>query len=216
MTSPRAASPIGSNSIPSARPRLILASASPRRAELLRRAGIEPDLILPADIDETPRKGELPRNYACRMAREKAIKAAALLEDRDPHPPWIVLAADTVVSCGRRILPKADTAEDVRECLRLLSGRRHQVMTAVAALTDQSILRERLVRTRVAMKRFTETEIAAYCDTREGEGKAGGYAIQGRAAALAVSMSGSYTNVVGLPLAETIALLRGLHFPYVG
>lgn len=189
--------------------RLILASASLRRADLLRQAGIVPDRIDPADIDETPLKDELPRPHALRIAVAKAEAARAKLAGEDG---WIVLAADTVVACGRRILPKADSATEVKACLGLLSGRSHVVHTAIAALVGEERVRSRIVSTRVKMKRLTREEVNAYADCGEGIGKAGGYAIQGRAAALIPSINGSYTGVVGLPLAETISLLAGLGF----
>jgi septum formation protein len=187
---------------------LVLASESPRRKALLAQAGIEPIAILPAAIDETPLKAELPRAYASRVAEAKARKAGE--EWSGPHA--LILAADTVVACGRRILPKADGPEDVRACLQLLSGRRHKVLTAVALLDGEGRLRTRLVTTAVAFKRLTAEEIAAYLSCREGEGKAGGYAVQGRAEAFVRQLNGSYSNVVGLPLLETISLLKGCGF----
>jgi septum formation protein len=182
--------------------RLILASASPRRLELLRQIGIAPDLVEPAQIDEAPLKGELPRIHAIRLARAKA-EAVALRYGAD-----FVLGADTVVACGRRILPKALDEATARHCLALLSGRRHRVHGGIALATEgRTILRS--VVTIVAFKRLTPREIADYLASGEWHDKAGGYAIQGRAAAFVASVSGSYSNVVGLPLFETIALLRG-------
>jgi len=198
---------------------LVLASASPRRAALLAQAGIVPGRIVAPEVDETPKKQELPRLYALRMALAKAEAVAAMLS----HPPleggsnrvavwggdFLILAADTVVVCGRRILPKADTPQIVERCLRLLSGRRHQVMTALALIAPDAKPRTRVVTTRVAFKVLTPQEIAAYVASGEGEGKAGGYAIQGRAEAFVRFINGSYSNVVGLPLYETVGLLKG-------
>jgi septum formation protein len=183
------------------RPALVLASASPRRLDLLARIGIAPGAVIPADVDEAPRKGELPAPLAERLAREKALAVAAV------HPDAYVLAADTVVAVGRRILPKAMDARTARECLTLLSGRRHRVITGVA-LARGALIRSRTVLTVLRFKRLTEAEIAAYLASGEWEGKAGGYAIQGRAEALIPWIEGSYSNVVGLPLAETMALIR--------
>ena len=180
---------------------MILASASPRRLALLKQIGIVPDEIVAADIDETPLKAELPRLHALRLAHAKAHAIAA------QRPDAIVLAADTVVALGRRILPKAENAETVAACLRMLSGRRHTVITAVVGRSGDTKPRERVVETVVAFKRLTDAEIAAYAASGEGEGKAGGYAVQGRAEALVRFISGSYSNVVGLPLFETKSLL---------
>jgi nucleoside triphosphate pyrophosphatase len=183
---------------------LVLASASPRRAALLAQAGIVPARIVAADVDETPEKQELPRLYALRMAM---LKAAAVAKDESEA---LVLAADTVVACGRRILPKAENAEEVARCLRLLSGRRHQVLTAIALVSPDGRVRKRVVLTRVMFKPLTAREIADYVASGEGEGKAGGYAIQGRAEMFVRSINGSYSNVVGLPLYETVSLLRSI------
>ncbi len=182
---------------------LILASASPRRVELLASIGIAPDRIAPADIDETPHKAELPRPYALRMAREKAGKIAPL------HPQTYVLAADTVVACGRRILPKAETAEQARACLTLLSGRRHRVYTAMVLVGLDGKAREALSCTVVAFKRLTSAEIEDYLASGEWSGKAGGYGLQGRAGALVKSLNGSYTGVIGLDLYGVCGLLNG-------
>lgn len=179
----------------------VLASASPRRLDLLAQLGITPDHVAASDIDETPGKIELPRPYAERLAREKAEAVAA------QHPGAIVLAADTVVALGRRILPKAETESQARACLKLLSGRRHHVYTAVAVIDANGTVRERLSDTVVTVKRLTEDEIEGYIRSGEWQGKAGGYAIQGRFAAYVKAMSGSYSGVVGLPLYETNALL---------
>jgi septum formation protein len=203
MTSPKGASPIAS-----VKPELVLASESPRRLALLAQAGIVPAHIIPAAIDERVKKDELPRLHALRLAQEKALAAQA----RHGSDAFI-LAADTVVACGRRILPKAETDDQVRECLQLLSGRRHQVMTAVALVTPDGQCRTRLAMTRVSFLRLEDSAIKAYVDSREGVGKAGGYAIQGRAEIFVKEINGSYSNVVGLPLALTVALLRGAGFP---
>jgi len=190
-----------------AQPRLILASASPRRLALLRQIGIEPAAVEPSDVDESPLKGEIPRLHAIRLARAKAEAARAR------HPHNLVLAADTVVGLGRRILPKAETEAEVARCLRLLSGRRHRVYTAIALALPGGTLHERIALGIVGVKRLTDAEIAAYVRSGEGIGKAGGYAIQGRAAALIDFVSGSYSAIVGLPLYETTALLQGAGYP---
>lgn len=186
-------------------PRLILASASPRRRELLARLGVEPQRITGADIDETPLKAELPREYALRMAREKAQSAA------DPHD--FVLAGDTVVALGRRILPKAEDEATARHCLALLSGRRHKVLSAVALRAPDGTMRERLSETAVRFKHLSGEEIDAYIAGGEWHGKAGGYAIQGSAEALIAWISGSHSGVVGLPLFQTRAILKAAGFP---
>jgi septum formation protein len=184
-------------------PLLVLASASPRRLELLRQIGLEPDRIDPADIDETPRPDELPPAHAMRLAEEKARAVMPR------HPGAYILAADTVVACGRRILPKATDPETARACLELLSGRRHRVHSGIALAGPGDRLALRRVDSQVAFKRLSEAEIAAYLCCGEWRGKAGGYAIQGRAAALIRWVRGSYSNVVGLPLFETAQLLAG-------
>ena len=186
-------------------PSLILASASPRRRELLARLSVEPAAIAPADIDETPAKDELPRDYAKRMAREKAQAAAS----SDGH----VLAGDTVVAVGRRILPKAEDEATARRCLELLSGRRHRVLSAIALLSPDGTLRERLSETVVVFKRLSDDEIASYLEGGEWHGKAGGYAIQGAAEGLIRRIDGSHSGVVGLPLYETRSLLKAAGFP---
>ncbi|HCB78333.1 MAG TPA: septum formation protein Maf [Erythrobacter sp.] len=185
-------------------PTLVLASASPRRRELLARLGLTPAAINPADIDETPHKGELPRDYAKRMAREKAQAAAS----GDGH----VLAGDTVVAAGRRILPKAEDEATARKCLELLSGRRHRVLSAIALRAPDGAIRERLSETVVMFKRLSSAEIDAYLVSGEWEGKAGGYAIQGIAEGLISRIQGSHSGVVGLPLYETRTLLRAAGF----
>ncbi|WP_137128127.1 nucleoside triphosphate pyrophosphatase [Roseomonas sp. HF4] len=190
--------------MPDPRPPLVLASASPRRLDLLARLGIAPDRVIATDIDETPFRGEVPRPHAARLALAKAEAAAA------EAPAAIVLAADTVVGVGRRILPKATTADEARACLDLLSGRRHRVTTAVIlALPDGRRLR-RVVESAVTFQRLTGQQVADYLAGGEWQGKAGGYAIQGRAEAFIRFLSGSHSNVVGLPLFETAQLLRGI------
>jgi len=184
---------------------LVLASESPRRLALLAQAGIAPDVVLPAAIDETVRKDELPRTHAQRLAVEKARKVHSDWNGK----PALILAADTVVALGRRILPKAQNDKEVRACLTLMSGRRHQVITAVALIMPDGKLKLRVAQTRVSLLRLSKTQIDAYVESREGVGKAGGYAIQGRAETLIKEISGSYSNVVGLPLALTIAMLTG-------
>ncbi|HZH27661.1 MAG TPA: nucleoside triphosphate pyrophosphatase [Azospirillaceae bacterium] len=182
-------------------PALVLASASPRRLELLRQIGLTPAAVDPADVDETPHPRELPPAYAARCARDKAQVVAAR------HPGAVVLACDTVVACGRRILPKAQDERSARECLTLLSGRRHRVHGGLCVVGPDGRVLERTVLTMVAFKRFSAADIDRYIASGEWDGKAGGYAIQGRAAAFVRSIGGSYSNVVGLPLFETAALL---------
>jgi septum formation protein len=184
---------------------LVLASASPRRLALLAQIGIVPDRVIAPGIDEAPSTGELPRQHALRLARAKATVIAA--------PGCHILAADTVVAVGRRILPKADTEADARRCLTLLSGRRHRVMTAVVLRAPGGDRGERLVQSVVGFARLSERQMADYLAGGEWRGKAGGYAIQGRAAAFIRFLSGSYSNVVGLPLFETAQLLRGVGWP---
>jgi septum formation protein len=185
-------------------PKLILASASPRRRELIARLGIEPAGIAAADIDETPHKAELPRPYAARMAREKAQAV--------PTDDAFVLAGDTVVALGRRILPKAEDEATARCCLELMSGRRHTVLSAIALKAPDGTLRERLSETVVRFKRLSDAEIDAYIAGGEWHGKAGGYAIQGSAEGLIAWIAGSHSGVMGLPLFETRALLKAAGF----
>jgi septum formation protein len=185
--------------------RLILASASPRRLDLLARIGVTPDAVVPAEIDETPLKGELPIPYARRIA---AAKTAAVRE-----PGALILAADTVVAAGRRILPKAETEAEARAALSLLSGRRHRVHSAVTLIDAEGRARHRLSSSIVTFKRLSEEELSAYLTSGEWQGKAGGYAIQGRAEALVRALSGSFSGVMGLPLFETRALLRAAGYP---
>lgn len=184
---------------------MILASASPRRQDLLAQIGIIPDEIRAPGIDETPLPRELPRALALRLARAKAQAIEA-------GPGDIVLAADTVVACGRRVLPKPEQRDEARRCLELLSGRRHQVLTAVVVRRGDGVFSERVVVSAVSFARLDAPQIAAYLASGEGLGKAGGYAIQGRAGAFVRFLSGSHSNVVGLPLFETANLLRGLGY----
>jgi septum formation protein len=184
-------------------PVFILASSSPRRLTLLKDIGIVPDKVIAADIDETPKPKELPRNLAQRLAREKLQTVAA--KERQ----GVILAADTVVACGRRILPKAETPDDVRACLKILSGRRHHVYTGFALRTPQGKIIERIADSIVAFAPLSPAEIEDYAESGEGVGKAGGYAVQGRAAAMIRFISGSYSNIVGLPLYEVARLLKG-------
>lgn len=183
---------------------LVLASASPRRLDLLRQVGVEPDRVVATDIDEGLLKGETPRLHAVRLAREKAAAGAAAA------PGAYVVAADTVVAVGRRVLPKAETQGQARECLKLLSGRAHRVLTAVAVVAPDGRCSSRLVETRVRFKRFSAVETEAYLESDEWRGKAGGYGVQGRAGAFVLELQGSYPAVVGLPLYETLSLLEGL------
>lgn len=187
-------------------PHFILASASPRRRDLLAQIGYRPDEIDPADIDETPGPGELPRAYGARLAREKVQAVAAR------HEGAVILGADTVVAVGRRILPKTEDEKAARDCLSLISGRAHRVATALAVIGPNGALAERLVETRVKVRRLGDADIDAYIASGEWQGKAGGYAIQGSFAAHIITLVGSYTGVVGLPLYETSNLLR----PHLG
>jgi septum formation protein len=185
--------------------KLILASASPRRVELLGRLGIVPDAIVPADLDEAPLVKETPRNHVTRLAR---AKAAAIAPD---HPNDLILAADTVVSMGRRLLPKANSRDEALTCLTMLSGANHRVTTAVAVQHgDRSAYR--CVESRLSFKRLSELEIRNYLDSGQWEGKAGGYGIQGLAGAFCTHLNGSYEGVMGLPLYETMCLLEGFGF----
>ncbi|WP_238474095.1 Maf family protein [Altericroceibacterium spongiae] len=188
-------------------PALVLGSASPRRRELLARLGIEPAQIIPADIDETPHANEIPRHYAQRMALEKA---QTIKNDQA-----FILAGDTVVAAGRRILPKAEDEATARQCLSLLSGRRHRVYSAVAMKAPDGSIREKMSETHVRFKRLSEEEIRGYIQSGEWHGKAGGYAIQGSAEGLIDWIQGSHSGVVGLPLFETRALLKSAGFPLV-
>ena len=184
--------------------KLVLASASPRRLDLLRQIGLEPDQVLPVDFDETPHRDETPRRLALRLAAGKAEAAAALAPDS------YVLAADTVVAQGRRLLGKASGADEARRWLELMSGRAHRVFTGVAVIAPSGRQAVRLAEARVRFKRLTSQEIEAYLASGEWEGKAGAYAIQGRAGGFVIEVQGSYTAIIGLPLYETRMLLEGL------
>lgn len=185
-------------------PRFILASASPRRIDLLAQIGVVPDEIIPADIDETPQDGELPRSHAIRLANEKASEISKT------HKNSVILAADTVVGVGRRILPKTETEDEARACLKLLSGRAHRVYTGVCVIGLDGKAHSRISETRLKMKRLSAQEQDAYILSAQWRGKAGGYGIQGLAGAFIISLSGSYTAVVGLPIYETRNLLTSL------
>ncbi|MCA0320760.1 MAG: Maf-like protein [Proteobacteria bacterium] len=195
------------------RPKLVLASGSPRRLALLQQAGIEPDTLVPAEIDETPIPRESPRKLAQRLAREKASEAARRLRDDAEWEGAVILAADTVVCVGRRILPKAESIDEASACIRLLSGRSHRVYTGLCRVDQRGRTTTKLVETRVRFKRLSREEIEAYLASGEWRGKAGGYAIQGIAGAFVVSLVGSYTNVVGLPLAEAVGLIGATGYP---
>ena len=195
------------------RSKLILASGSPRRLSLINQVGITPDHLLPADIDELPLKGELPRACANRLARVKAETALAHVRRDEELKGSYILAADTVVAVGRRILPKAELVDDANQCLRLLSGRNHKVYTAICLVTPKEGFRQRMVETRVRFKRLSEEDLDTYLASGQWRGKAGGYAAQGIAGSFIVKLVGSYTNVVGLPLHETVTLLAGEGFP---
>ena len=195
------------------RPKFVLASGSPRRLALINQAGIEPDALRPTDIDETPKRGELPRACATRLARGKAEAALATLRLDEELKGSFILAADTIVAVGRRILPKAELLDEASQCLRLLSGRNHRVHTSVCLVTPKEGFRQRHVETRVRFKRLSEQDIEAYLASGEWRGKAGGYAAQGIAATFIVKVVGSYSGIVGLPLYETVALLNGEGYP---
>jgi septum formation protein len=192
--------------LPATPQRLVLASASPRRLDLLRQIGLQPDAVEAAEIDEAPLRDETPRLLASRLAAAKAARVAA------SHGGNYVLGADTVVALGRRVLPKAETEAEVRACLDLLSGRAHRVLTGVCAIGPDGRQRQRLVESRLHFKRLTPGEIDGYVACGEGLGKAGGYAIQGRAGAFVIALQGSYSGVVGLPLYEAANLLTGLGY----
>jgi septum formation protein len=192
--------------VPQSTPRLVLASASPRRLELLRQIGLEPNEVDAADVDESPLKDETPRRLARRLAIDKAVAVAAR------HGESYVLAADTVVVLGRRVLPKAETADQVGACLKLLSGRAHRVLTGLCLIAPGGQRAQRLVESRVHFKRLTPADIEQYQSAGEGLGKAGGYGVQGRAGAFVTALQGSYSGVVGLPLYETANLLGGLGY----
>jgi septum formation protein len=195
------------------RPRLVLASASPRRLMLLSQVGVEPDALRPSTINESPKKGEMPRSLATRLARAKAEAARDLIANDKELAEAYVLAADTVVAVGRRILVKPQTIDEALAALRLLSGRAHRVLTAVCLVTPQDRVRVKIVDTRVRFKRLSNDEMQAYLASREWRGKAGGYAIQGLAGCLVQKIVGSYTNVVGLPVTEVVGMLVSEGFP---
>ncbi|HZZ67378.1 MAG TPA: nucleoside triphosphate pyrophosphatase [Phenylobacterium sp.] len=192
--------------MPQSPPRLVLASASPRRLELLRQIGLEPNEVDAADVDESPLKDETPRRLAQRLAIDKAVAVATR------HGESYVLAADTVVALGRRVLPKAASADEVGACLKLLSGRAHRVLTGLCVIAPGARRAQRLVESRVHFKRLTPADIERYLSSGEGLGKAGGYGVQGRAGAFVTTLQGSYSGVVGLPLYETANLLGGLGY----
>jgi septum formation protein len=195
------------------RPKLVLASGSPRRLTLLNQAGLEPDTLEPVEIDESPERGELPRTLAVRLAREKAEASMVRVRNKPDIKDAYVLSADTVVAVGRRILPKPEVLDEAAACLRLLSGRTHRVYTGVCLVTPRDALRTRLVETRVRFKRLSNEDLESYLASGEWRGKAGGYAIQGLAGSFVTKIVGSYTSVVGLPLYETTSLLAGEGFP---
>ncbi|HTH35169.1 MAG TPA: Maf-like protein [Xanthobacteraceae bacterium] len=195
------------------RPKLVLASGSPRRLMLINQAGIEPDALRPAAVDETPKRGELPRACATRLARAKAEAALNMVRIDEELKGSYILAADTVVAVGRRILPKAELLDEAAQCLRLLSGRNHRVHTSVCLVTPKEHFRQRHVETRVRFKRLSEQDIEAYLASGEWRGKAGGYAAQGIAGSFLVKLVGSYSNVVGLPLYEAMTMLAGEGYP---
>lgn len=195
------------------RPKLVLASGSPRRLALLAQIGLAPDSVFTAEIDETPKRSELPRALAQRLAGEKAENVIERVRGTEAVRDAYVLAADTVVAVGRRILPKPDREEEAAACLRLLSGRTHRVYTGVCLVTPRNALKTRLVESRVRFKRLSSLETDSYLASGEWRGKAGGYAIQGIAGSFVVKLSGSYPNVVGMPLYETASLLAGNGFP---
>lgn len=192
--------------------KLVLASGSPRRIELLQQAGIEPDRALPAEVDETPLRAEHPRSLAKRLSKTKAERALESLRIEPDFDGAYVLAADTVVAVGRRILPKAELIDEAANCLQLLSGRSHRVYSGVCLISPEGKLRQRLVETRVRFKRLSGAELESYLASGEWRGKAGGYAVQGLAGTFVVKLVGSYTNVVGLPLYETVGLLTAEGF----
>lgn len=195
--------------------KLVLASSSPRRLSLLEQIGLIPDRLEPAYVDESPQRMELPRNLAVRLARTKALTAQRRMAVEDNYRGALVLAADTVVAVGRRVLPKAETREQAKRCLELLSGRAHRVYTGVAVVDTNDKLHSKLVESRVRFKRLSRAEISAYLTTMEWDGKAGGYAIQGSAGAFVVQLVGSYSGVMGLPLYETSQMLTGNGLPII-
>lgn len=195
------------------RPKLVLASGSPRRLALLAQIGLEPDVLMPAEIDETPERSELPRTLAVRLAREKAERVIERTRANEELRGAYILGADTVVAVGRRILPKPDLLEEAAACLRLLSGRTHRVYTGICLVTPKNSVKTRLVESRVRFKRLSSRDLDSYLASGEWRGKAGGYAIQGLAGGFVVKLLGSYPNVVGMPLFETATMLAGEGFP---
>ncbi len=195
------------------RPKFVLASGSPRRLALLDQVGIQPDSVMPSEIDETPLRGERPRVLAVRLAKEKAEMARRNIAREPDLEGAFILSADTVVVAGSRILPKTELVDEAAACLRLLSGRSHRVYSGVCIVTPKGGFRERVVETRVRFKRLSTDDFENYLASGEWRGKAGGYAIQGLAGSFVVKLVGSYTNVVGLPLYETVSLLAGEGFP---
>jgi septum formation protein len=196
-----------------AAPKFVLASASPRRLQLLDQVGLQPDLLNPTDIDETPKRRETPRRLALRLAEEKAKAAIHAPLVRALGPRTIILAADTVVGLGRRVLPKADAPDVALDCLRLLSGRSHWVYSAVAVVSPSGSVTTKCSETKVRFKRLSREDMETYLKSEEWRGKAGGYAIQGRAAVFVRYLAGSHSGVVGLPLHETLSLLEGAGYP---
>ena len=194
-------------------PKLVLASGSPRRLQLLQQIGIEPDHLSPVDADETPNRGEVPRSLAKRLSRLKAEMAMENVKRSEELQDSYVLTADTVVGLGSRILPKAEMLDEAASSLRLLSGRNHRVYTSLTLVTPKGAMRHKLVESRVRFKRLSRDEMEAYLASGEWRGKAGGYAIQGIAGSFVVKLIGSYSNVVGLPLYETASLLTGEGYP---
>ncbi|MEG6508601.1 Maf-like protein [Methyloligella sp. 2.7D] len=192
---------------------MVLASASPRRLQLLEQAGITPDALRPASVDETPKRGEAPRHLVRRLARAKAEAIQKALKSEAEYGNAFILAADTVVAVGKRILGKPEREADAIRCLELLSGRAHRVYTAICMVTPSGKIRERVVETRVRFRRLSSDDITAFIAAGEWRGKAGGYAVQGIAGSFVVKMVGSYTSVVGLPLYESVNLLAGEGFP---
>lgn len=198
---------------PEWRPKIVLASASPRRLALLQQIGLEPDALLPADVDEAPLKLEKPRDLARRLARTKAERALVVARKDEALAGAYLISADTVVAVGRRILPKAEIVDEAASCMRLLSGRQHRVYTAVCVVSPKDAFSERIVETRVRFKRLSQDEIDSYLASGEWRGKAGAYAVQGLAGAFVINIVGSYSAVVGLPLHETANLLEGAGYP---
>jgi len=193
--------------------RLVLASASPRRLALLDRIGLAPDLLNPTDVDETPLRRESPRRLSIRLAEAKALKAKDAPQVKALGGKVYILAADTVVGLGRRILPKAGTYQDAKDCLSLLSGRSHWVYSSICLIAPDGAKSMRCVETKLRFKRLTRDDMESYLKSEEWKGKAGGYAIQGRAEAFVRYLSGSHSAVIGLPLSETVNLLQGARYP---